>query len=99
MAFYKDNVDLFPHETVLFQSILDGMTDGVVVADTSGHILLWNATAQKIIGLDALPVLPENWSRHFGLYLPDKVTLYPIERLPLVRAMNGESTDGVEMYL
>jgi PAS domain-containing protein len=50
MAFYEDPVGVFPHEIVLFQAILDGMTDGVVVADAAGNPLLWNAAAQKIVG-------------------------------------------------
>lgn len=99
MAIYRDTIDVFPHETVLFQTILDGMTDGVVVANASGTLLLWNAAAQKMLGLGAAAVPPERWSNHFGLYLPDKVTPYPYEKLPLVRAMHGEPVDGVEMFL
>ncbi len=99
MAIYEDPVGVFPHEMVLFQSILDGMTDGVVVADAAGDLLLWNAAAQKIIGTETGANPPEEWSSRFGLYLPDKVTPYPFDRLPLVRAMRGESIDGVEMFV
>lgn len=99
MAFYKDAVDLFPHETVLFQSVLDGMADGIVIADSAGSLLLWNESAQKLLGIDPAPRSPDQWACDFGLYLPDKVTFYPVDRLPLMRAMHGESVDGVEMFL
>ena len=34
--------------------------------------------------------VPSEWSAVYGCYLPDQVTPYPPERLPLVRALRGE---------
>jgi len=34
-----------------------------------------------------------------GLYLSDQITVYPIEQLPLVRAIGGESVDSDEQFV
>lgn len=36
-----------------FDSVLQGLREGVVLQDASGRILLWNAAAERILGLDA----------------------------------------------
>lgn len=72
------------------QSVLDNISDGLVAADTQGKFVLWNPAAEKILGKPKEEVPPEEWSRHYGLYLPDRTTLFPLEKLPLARAMRGQ---------
>jgi signal transduction histidine kinase len=42
---------------------------------------------------------PERWQEHYGLYRPDGRTPFPVEEMPLVRALHGEASDGVEMLV
>ncbi len=83
----------------LLQSILDGMGDGVVSANRQGQFTLFNPAAEQILGQGASGVAPEQWTEQFGLYLPDGVTPYPAEQLPLARALRGESVDRAEMRI
>src|SRR2546425_2128850 len=83
----------------LLQLILGSIADGVVVADANGKFLLFNAAAEHIVGIGATDEAPEQWSDRYGSYLPDAVTLYPSNELPLVRAMRGESFDAVEVFI
>jgi light-regulated signal transduction histidine kinase (bacteriophytochrome) len=46
-----------------------------------------------------MDVPPEEWSERYGVYLPDQVTPYPPDQLPLARAIRGESVDGDEQFL
>src|SRR4029077_17481576 len=39
------------------------------------------------------------WSRRYGLYLPDKVTPFPHDQLPLIRSIHGEEVNNVEMFV
>jgi len=83
----------------LLQLILGSIADGVVVADTNGKFLLFNAAAERFVGIGATDASPERWSEQYGSFLPDGVTLFPAEELPLVRAMRGESVDAVELFI
>src|SRR5258706_211871 len=83
----------------LLQLILGSIADGVVVADSNGKFLLFNAAAEQVLGVGATDATPDQWSDRYGSYLPDAVTLYPPNELPLVRAMRGETVDAVEVFI
>jgi PAS domain S-box-containing protein len=83
----------------LLQLILESIADGVVVADSNGKFLLFNAAAEQVLGVGATDTTPDQWSVRYGSFLPDAVTLYPPNELPLVRAMRGESVDAVEVFI
>jgi PAS domain S-box-containing protein len=86
-------------QTLMFQSVLDSMGEGLIAADQDGHFLIWNESANKVMGrvhgsvgkLDAL-------RSYYKVFLPDEITPYPPDRLPLVRALRGESVQ-VEMMI
>ncbi len=82
----------------LLQLILESIADGVVVADSNGKFLLFNAAAEQVLGIGATDTTPDQWSDRYGSYLPDAVTLYPSSELPLVRAMRGDNVDAVEVF-
>src|SRR5438477_2217834 len=83
----------------LLQLILASVADGVVVADTNGKFLVFNAAAERFVGIGAIDVSPDQWSQQYGSFLPDGVTLCPPNELPLVRAMRGENVDDVELFI
>jgi PAS domain-containing protein len=83
----------------ILQSILNSMSDGVVVSDEQGRFLLFNPAAEQILGIGPLDAPPAEWTERYGLYLSDRVTPYPVEELPLVRAMRSESVDRAEIFV
>jgi PAS domain S-box-containing protein len=86
-------------QTTILQSVLNGMADPVIVADEKGRFVLWNRAADRMIGVGLTDVPPEEWTRRYGCYLPDTVTPYPTEHLPLVRAIRGETVQEVEVFV
>lgn len=83
----------------LLQSILDNMGDAVLVADANLRLMVFNPAAQRMFGLETeASVLPSGLAR-FELFLPDKVTPFPLDQLPLVRSIRGEEVDEVEMFI
>jgi PAS domain S-box-containing protein len=86
-------------QTRILQSILDSIGDGVLVADETGRFLFCNPAAEKILAMAPEPALTDTWTQRYGFYLPDAVTPYPKEELPLARAMRGESVDAAEMFV
>ena len=86
-------------QTRVLKSILDSMGNGVIVADETGSFLLFNPAAERIIGISGTETTLNEWPSRYGLYLPDQVTLYPPEGLPLARAIRGEQVDFAEVYV
>jgi diguanylate cyclase (GGDEF)-like protein/PAS domain S-box-containing protein len=83
----------------ILQSVLDSMGDGVAVADEEGGYLMLNPIAKGIIGDTYMINNKSDRSEKYGYFLPDKITHYPLEELPLSKAIAGESSDNVEMFI
>jgi diguanylate cyclase (GGDEF)-like protein/PAS domain S-box-containing protein len=83
----------------ILQSVLDSMGDGVAVADETGGYLMLNPIAKGIIGDVHILNNKSDKSEIYGYFLPDKITHYPLEELPLSKAIEGESSDNVEMFV
>jgi len=85
-------------QTLMLQSVLNSMVEGLVAADERGRFVIWNPAAERILGLGAAKLSPEEWTAHYGVYLPDTVTPFPTEQNPLLRAIHGE-TSTAEMFV
>ncbi len=85
-------------QTKILQSILDSMGDGVIVADQSGKTVLLNPAARQMVGpREAAP--QAQWSSTYGIYSPDTMAPFPAGELPLAKALQGETVDGIEIYI
>jgi PAS domain S-box-containing protein len=80
----------------LMRNIVESLADGIIVADTSGKILIANSAATAISGKGPSHVPPSEWSKFYGLYEPGTHELISSDQLPLMRAIRGEATIGVE---
>jgi PAS domain S-box-containing protein len=78
-------------QRLILKLILDSMGEGLIAADEKGHFLIWNDSAQKLMGREPAEISTEQWTPHFKVFQTDGITPYPSERLPLVRAMRGEA--------
>lgn len=74
----------------LLQSILDNLSDAVIVAGPDGEIVLFNPTAERVFGHG---LLQEN----FAIFEADRTT--PVREFPLQRCVRGESFDGLELFV
>jgi PAS domain S-box-containing protein len=83
----------------LLQSVLDNMSDAVIVADEKGKIILGNPASTRLHGEAPFGTPPEKWAELFGLYQPDRVTPIPAQNIPMMRAIRGEAIDGEEVFV
>jgi PAS domain S-box-containing protein len=79
-----------PDEAEMLRAVLENLTDGLIVADAQGKFVFFNAEAERILGIGPRDTSPADWSEVYGCYLPDRVTSFPPERLPLARALRGD---------
>ena len=83
----------------LMKTVFDNMDEGVVVSDASGKLLLFNPSAERILGKGQMDATPDEWSDTYGAFYLDMETPVPTEQLPLVRALKGENTDDLEYFV
>ena len=83
----------------ILHSILADMGDAVIVADKDENFLVFNPAAERMFGAGATKTNASDWSRRYGLYLPDKVTPFPRDQLPLIRSIRGEEVNNLEMFV
>lgn len=86
-------------QSEILQSILGNMADAVIVADETEHFLAFNPAAKRMFGAGAMESKSADWSRMYGLFLPDMVSPFPADDLPLTRAVRGEETNDVELFV
>ncbi len=72
------------------EAVLEGLDEGVVIADEVGTFVFYNASAERILGVRQAQVVSRKWTEIFGLYRADGTTPYCDDELPLARALQGE---------
>ena len=85
-------------QQLMLQSVLDSMAEGLVATDEHGKFIIWNPAAAKIVGLGPSNLASEEWTSHYGLYLPDTITPFPPEQNPLLHAIQGTASTA-EMFV
>ena len=79
--------------------IFNSMEEGLIAADQNGDRLVFNEGAVRIGGKREPNNDIEQWAVLHGIYCLDKETLLPVDQNPLVLAMRGQETDGVEVFV
>jgi PAS domain S-box-containing protein len=85
-------------QTRVLKSVLDSIADGLIATDAQGRFVLWNPAADRILGRPRADIPPAEWSRHYRIFLPDKIIPFPAEELPLARALRGREARS-EMFI
>lgn len=83
----------------ILESILKSMGDGVAVCNPEGRFIIFNPAGKALLGRTKGDPPITEWPTNYGVYLPDRVTRCPPQALPWARAIRGEATDAIELYL
>lgn len=81
------------------QALLENVQDGIVACDANGMLTLFNRATREFHGLPEARIPAEHWAQHYHLFQADGVTPMATEDVPLYRALQGESVQGVEMVI
>jgi diguanylate cyclase (GGDEF)-like protein/PAS domain S-box-containing protein len=82
----------------LLTAILDSMGDGVICVNDKYEHVLFNRAARELLSSGPGQACPGERAQAFGIYYPDKQTLFKMEDLPLGRALRGENCDNIEIF-
>ena len=82
----------------LLENTVESIRDSVVVADENAVVVVANAAARRLLGVDrGFDSL--TGVRKFTCFLSDGVTSLPISDSPLARALRGENVDDFELVV
>ena len=97
----EQTIDELRTQTQLMETVFDNMADGIIVTDTDGNLLFSNESATKVFNLETvtLDLVPSTWASRGGLFEADKETYLSTDRNPLLRALRGEATDDMEVFV
>ena len=86
-------------QSQLLNAVFNSVSDGIIVADNTGKYTYYNARAKEMGARSLYSLNIAKAPRRLGLFRPDGRTLFPVNELPLTRALLGESRDNVEMFI
>ncbi len=83
----------------LVHAILENISDGVIVADKDGRVVLFTHAAERVLGLRPWEGALSDWSQALGCLREDRVTPFPPQEMPLARALGGEVVGDCVMFI
>ena len=78
----------------VLRALVDNLDEAVVVLGRDGGVQFVNAAAERLYGIRSSGPNIEGWSEAYGIYLPDRQTLWPAEDLPGAAALRGQTVEG-----
>jgi PAS domain S-box-containing protein len=86
---FSNEDNFLERQVALLTIVLESIPDGVMVTDNDMNLLLYNAAAEDIVGVELSEMTPTRWMREIRLYEADRVTPIPSEQEPGFRASRG----------
>lgn len=84
------------HLSDIITNTINAMADAVLVADSTGKVIISNPAAESRMGIFA-GTMPEIWSKPNDVVGPDGVSVLSLEERPLMRAVRGERISNFAM--
>ncbi|MBY0527375.1 MAG: PAS domain S-box protein [Gemmataceae bacterium] len=91
--------DALRRQTEILQSILNSMSEAVMVADRAGRLLLINPAAERLLGIRPTDATMADARGRYELFRCDGVTPCATADIPLARAIAGQVVDDAELIV
>ncbi len=85
--------------SILLDTILNSMSEALIVIDRQGYFTHYNAAAQKIIGTRLKEISSEASAEELGFFNSLTGEIYSQKQLPFHRALHGEQVDDLEIFV
>ena len=82
----------------VLRAVVDQLDEAVVIVDAAGAVQFANHAARHKYGIDPEGPGLAGWTDAYGIYRPDRTTLWPPEELPGALALRGRAVDA-EQYI
>ncbi len=91
--------ELMNKQNTLLQSVIQSMGDGLIVVDENKKFIMWNEASERIIGIGSMDIPSDKWAEFYGFFLPETKTLFGTAQFPLIKSLQGEAVDNVEIFI
>jgi PAS domain S-box-containing protein len=95
----RDRGQQLAHAEALNESVIESISDAIVLADSDRKLTYLNQAARDMLGNQPAPASLEDAARNNRNYDPSGARLLPVEELPLSKAMAGHLVNDTEMML
>ncbi|WP_374029058.1 ATP-binding protein [Bdellovibrio bacteriovorus] len=92
-------ITAFQNRSILLDTILNSMSEALIVVDKEGAFTHYNAAAQRIIGTKIKDVVTETNVEDLGFFNAESGEAYSRRQLPLIKALYGEQVDDLEIFV
>ena len=82
--------EIFDENYIDLETVYNSILDGVVIANPSKNFLFWNDAAKEILEDEPGNDDPKAWAKRYRLYDPVTENFLEYDKLPMIRALNGE---------
>jgi PAS domain S-box-containing protein len=83
-------------QTMASQKLFDAIPLAIISVDWQGQIQYMNKAARSLLGEPDKKIKLTEWAQRFGLYLDDGLVPFPEQKLPILRALRGETIEDAE---
>lgn len=87
------------NRSILLDTILNSMSEALIVTDKNGYFTHYNAAAQRIIGTKVKEVAVDSTVADLGFFDPNGGDLLTRRRLPFHRSLHGDKVDDQEIFV
>jgi PAS domain S-box-containing protein len=98
-AIRRKTEDALAKEREFIKAVLENIQSGIVACDAEGRLTLWNRAMREMHGGPLEPVHAEQIAERYDLFHSDGKTPLKGEDLPILRALNGERVQDVEVKI
>lgn len=85
----ENKAELSRLEEEIYRYVTERISQGVVMANRDGRLLLFNKSATLLTGVGLTDSPMDEWASVYGCYEPDRVTPMSTPELPLVQALTS----------
>jgi PAS domain-containing protein len=97
----KQSDESFAERYAVLEAVLHGIGEGIIAVDMEGKAIVFNPAAFRILGISSqdAPAHVERLLVTFPTFYQDGKVQVPTEDRPIVRALRGERTEGMQLVV
>ncbi|MFV8248851.1 response regulator [Bdellovibrio bacteriovorus] len=92
-------VEALQGKSILLDTILNSMSEALIVVDQNGWFTHYNAAAQRIIGSRIKEIATDSSVEQLGFFNLEAGRPFTRKELPLYRALSGDRVDDQEIFV
>ena len=95
----EETINELQHQNQLMETVFNNISDGIIVINPNGSVLLTNPGAERIFGMPPQEINPSEWSETYGIFYSDQKTHIRPDQMPVIQALQGKVLEEEEFFI